>query len=1433
MKQSKTTIKELQKRYRAVLLHCAMIAAAMTMFIPSVAYSYDHGAIVAPTNEEAAIASPFNRNANDERLIFEGATTISGGTVTGSDFIARNDDSNLTVTGGTFNNTGFLASWRTNTYPAESAEGSVTINGGSFEQSVISGKNITINGGNTEGTYLDTFPSDTVVTINGGTHKGIVATTSGTLYVSGGTFSEGEVTGLSTLPSGAYMSNGNGMNHLSFENISITGGDFTDTELLASGTVSIYAGTFRDSEPFAKNIHLYGGDFDSGTEIGANTFMVQVMVQPPVTSLTVHTDAGNATVNGQQVAYTGLTGLSNLEDPITVSSFTVEGSKALTLSNSGTNVENANGKFVLNNSYLGAFTAPLDVWQDGVRVIWNETKRYSDNEGVHAYRTVSPNDSVTIGNGSTRSEVTMNNNSALGAGFVEWSAATRQLFRAHALTQAEIDTSVNRIKTALNHQTVNLGAVASVDDAIEVPFAVGHQYSDAQIAANDPNYLADMANGGFIPAENLPYYPVMEGYSTVVVPIFEQKEDGSYGEKEGLNDSLGLPYIELQAFLQSQYGSDDDEDILDFGSAEEQAKVQAWTEAALRGNYQEYNDAFNSYAPTVTITNTDVTANGNNALSAANGTISFENSNLKVNRGATLDVVSANNTVSFDATSVLDVDGTVNGNVAFSGATGKVKANNGTIRGTMTVSGTNTLDMSDNNQIDALTVDKLTVADGGKLAIDVNAAQNKADSLTVGAESSGTLTITALNGIQAGQNFTVDVIKGAGAANVTLAFSDELRAAYDTAQERHEERAENLKADSDWSDRYGTYDWIISEGQHLSAENGKVTYASNVTERKGELLAQQDTLKLVNTDATIAKKSFTTTDATAVHNAAADLGETKGAVTVTGAINNEARSTIALGAHTGFVVNRGATLKLNNVGITGDANVLTVGQGATAYLNNVVIDGTVTNNGTLDIGESALTVTTLNGGILKATLTAAAETAPIVTATADSVTLALDMSKAARGDEATMYHITSGTTGYTFGEYDTRRYAVSAALFDKDAAKEMAALSETWHGGDLYIMKLATAGEAAVEDLKNIGVHVTATEEKAAAVLADEVMDRLAPAAKAVAQRVNTLLENMAGNAAQMKQVLREVAPEAAPATTQTASANAGAVMNVVGGRMGGAAPAPAARGGASNANRRGRSGGDYTAGALSAWAQGMYNRADLHKADGFDADSKGFAAGLEYAVNDSVKAGIGYAFTRTDIDTTRSTTDVDTHTGFVYGEYKPENFYVNGVLSYGHSTYDETTRLAGLNSEYRANTFAGQIMTGYTFGDFTPEAGLRYTGVRQRSYTNALGAKMASQTLDTWTWVAGVNASKSFREGDIAVTPNAKLALTYDFKRDGQARTVTLANGSSYVADGEAMKRFGVEVGAGVSATFGQTEVGLSYEGKFKDHYTDHTGMINVKYNF
>lgn len=62
----------------------------------------------------------------------------------------------------------------------------------------------------------------------------------------------------------------------------------------------------------------------------------------------------------------------------------------------------------------------------------------------------------------------------------------------------------------------------------------------------------------------------------------------------------------------------------------------------------------------------------------------------------------------------------------------------------------------------------------------------------------------------------------------------------------------------------------------------------------------------------------------------------------------------------------------------------------------------------------------------------------------------------------------------------------------------------------------------------------------------------------------------------------------------------------------------------------------------------------------------------------------------------------------------------------------------------------------------------------------------------------------------------------------------VTLPDGSSYVAAGEHLNRLGVEVGAKAAVRLtNEVELSLSYDGAFKEHYQDHTGLINVKVDF
>ena len=315
---------------------------------------------------------------------------------------------------------------------------------------------------------------------------------------------------------------------------------------------------------------------------------------------------------------------------------------------------------------------------------------------------------------------------------------------------------------------------------------------------------------------------------------------------------------------------------------------------------------------------------------------------------------------------------------------------------------------------------------------------------------------------------------------------------------------------------------------------------------------------------------------------------------------------------------------------------------------------------------------------------------------------------------------------------------------------------------------------------------------------------------------------------------LTAVAPEVAPMVQKTQTETANQVFSAVSTRL---------TGGSISTGSQGMSSGDSNPDA-AVWVQGMYNHSELDdtsKAKGFDADSAGVAMGIEKNIGRAGKVGAGYAYTNTDIDGFMRSTDVDTHTAILYGEYKPNNWYVNGIATYGWSDYSEDKSVAGVGvkADYDVETLGLQAMTGYDmqFKNFglTPEAGLRYVHIKQDAYTDSADQHVSGNDSDILTGVIGAKVNKTFVLGNgMLIKPEARIAATYDLFNDDVNSVVTLANGSAYAVDGEALDRFGMEFGAGVTAEVNDNiEFSLGYEGKFREDYTDHTGLINAKYKF
>ena len=344
------------------------------------------------------------------------------------------------------------------------------------------------------------------------------------------------------------------------------------------------------------------------------------------------------------------------------------------------------------------------------------------------------------------------------------------------------------------------------------------------------------------------------------------------------------------------------------------------------------------------------------------------------------------------------------------------------------------------------------------------------------------------------------------------------------------------------------------------------------------------------------------------------------------------------------------------------------------------------------------------------------------------------------------------------------------------------------------------------------------------------------PVAAAVTEKLAQLSNST--NAAEQKayvDALTAVAPEVAPMVQKTQTETANQVFGAVSTRL---------TGGSISTGGEGMASGDNIFKRGAMWVQGLFNKSkldDTSKAKGFDADSNGIAFGAEKFVTDDTKVGIGYAYTNTDIDGFMRDTDVDTHTAILYGEYKPSNWYVNGIATYGWSDYEESKSVAGVGvkADYDVETFGLQAMTGYDMQvkglGITPEAGLRYVHIKQDAYKDSADQRVSANDSDILTGVIGAKVSKNFElSNGMNIKPEARIAATYDLFNDDVNSVVTLANGSAYAVDGEALDRFGMEFGAGVTAEVNDNvELSLGYEGKFREDYQDHTGLINAKYKF
>lgn len=265
-----------------------------------------------------------------------------------------------------------------------------------------------------------------------------------------------------------------------------------------------------------------------------------------------------------------------------------------------------------------------------------------------------------------------------------------------------------------------------------------------------------------------------------------------------------------------------------------------------------------------------------------------------------------------------------------------------------------------------------------------------------------------------------------------------------------------------------------------------------------------------------------------------------------------------------------------------------------------------------------------------------------------------------------------------------------------------------------------------------------------------------------------------------------------------------------------------------------GRSGGDLEKLGYGIWAQGLVNKAKY--SDKFTGDTSGISAGIDALIDGKFTVGIGYAHNETDVDAKLRDVEIASDSVFLYGQYKPNKWYLNGTFNYTMANYTESTTAFGItvNPEYDVDSFGGQIMTGYAFASgFVPEVGARYLHISQDNYNNGL-ADISGTNTDFLTGVAGMKYGFTIEaEGRLKFRPELRAAATYDFISDEAVAFVTVPGAASYRVTGENLSRLGGEFGIGLSAMYNDWVFSINYDLDLHEDYTSQTGMLKFRYTF
>jgi uncharacterized protein with beta-barrel porin domain len=262
---------------------------------------------------------------------------------------------------------------------------------------------------------------------------------------------------------------------------------------------------------------------------------------------------------------------------------------------------------------------------------------------------------------------------------------------------------------------------------------------------------------------------------------------------------------------------------------------------------------------------------------------------------------------------------------------------------------------------------------------------------------------------------------------------------------------------------------------------------------------------------------------------------------------------------------------------------------------------------------------------------------------------------------------------------------------------------------------------------------------------------------------------------------------------------------------------------------------------------------ADGGPIDGYNSSTTGLAGGFDGMIGEQTRLGLSFSYGDTEIDgdgIQNDKTEIENYQFTIYGDYTADNFYLEGMFSYGLSQIDTSREInfGGLNllaqGDYDANQYSWRFGGGLPIArgrtTFTPSANFQFTSVSSDSFTETgagvLNLTVAPEDLDMAVATLGVNWQSSYQSKGGIWTPQIRTSVSYDFAGD-EADSVSNFTGqnTTFTTKGAEVEELGGAIGGGVTLSHagGKWDVSADYDADLKNDFVAHTGRLQAKVNF